>query len=113
MTEEKNMERRFAEILPEFSAAIENALRIENRPQIADQLKMIPIVGRCRCDGDSDEWWGIYTLAQPKGAYGPTSETIPLLFDGNMVNLDVVNGKIAYMEIAGRRDLKEIIDNEI
>ena len=101
----------FAEVLPKLSDALERILREENQPNIAAQIKRISIYEKDITG--NNEWWGVYTQPRPHGSYGPNHETIPLLFDGEMVNIDVVTGNIAYIEIAGRKDLKETIQNEI
>jgi len=95
------------EALPELADEIKILLIQDKHIDLANQIETITIHKKCGC-GDSF-CSSLYTAKPPKGAWGPNHETIVLDAKSGMLNLDVVDGIISYIEIIDRKDLKKKI----
>jgi hypothetical protein len=98
------------EVLPGFSRELFDALTTDGEASLAAQIRSLRIVKPCRC---SDAFCSsFYTGPGPKGSWpdeGEHSNVIPTMAHG-MVILDVVDGKIRYVEILDRPDVRSILD---
>jgi len=90
--------------LPTFYAELLQLLHVANEPELAAQLPTLRIVDRCRC-GD-DFCASFYTLPKPKGAYPPGIRTIELEPERGMIILDVLDEKIAHVEVLYRDEIR-------
>ena len=96
---------RLTAALPEFAAELEGLLRAAGELDLASQTRDLAILDRCRCGEDFCSTF--YPLPKPKGSYGPNHHTVVLSPKDGMVNVDVVDGKIACVEVLYRDDVKE------
>ena len=90
--------------LPTFYAELERLLKQAKEPELTAQLPGLVVVDRCRC-GD-DFCASFYTQPKPKGAYGPDLRTLELEPDQGMIILDILNGKIAHVDVLYRVDIR-------
>ena len=93
------------ETLPDLADELTVLLRNRNERDLAEQIPHLRLVDRCRC-GD-DFCATLYTAPRPKGAYGPTHESLPLNLSSGQLILDLVHGKIVCIEILFRDDLRK------
>ena len=97
--------RSLAALLPKLAKELRELLELDELPQLADQISRLKVIDRCRCD---DEFCGtFYTAPPPKGAWGPTLQTIPLELGDSYLILDVVKGKIVLVEVLHRDDVRD------
>jgi hypothetical protein len=89
---------------PELAAELESLLKAEGEKVLADQIGNLRIIERCQC-GD-DFCATIYTLPKPKGAWGPNHRCIPLDPKNGMIILDVVDERLAEIEILYRDEIR-------
>lgn len=99
------------EFLPEIAEEVRQLRTISERTDLLPSLDTARFVSPCRCLDDFCS--SIYTAIKPSGPWGPNHETVPLGANTGMINLDVVNGKIVYVEILNRPDIKSIVDNRL
>lgn len=96
-----------AEVLPELSKEITLALRGEGETALADQVDQLHIESVCPCGDDFCS--SFYTGPFPNGPWGNDHRTIPLPTEQGMVNLDVVEGVIRYVEVLYRPEVKSAL----
>lgn len=89
-----------AEVFPELAAELQQRLSATGEPALAESVPRLRVVDRCRC-GD-DFCATLYTASRPKGAYGPSHRNIDLAPDHGMIILDVVEERIACIEVLFR-----------
>jgi hypothetical protein len=99
------------EFLPEIAEEVRQLLLIGERADLLPSLDAARFVSPCGCGDDICS--SIYTASKPSGSWGPSHETAPLGPKEGMINLDVVGGKIVYIEIIDRPDIKTIVDSRI
>lgn len=91
--------------LPEFAAELRRTFEAEGRADLADQIRGLRIVDRCRCGDDFCATF--YTVAKPAGAWGPEHETVVLeSAEAGMINVDLVAGRIVEIEALYRDELR-------
>jgi hypothetical protein len=90
--------------LPELANEIEELLRVEGEPGLAAQVAELRIVDRCRCEDDFCATF--YVQPKPEGSYGPGHRNVVLIPENGMLVLDVVEEKIACVEVLYRDDLR-------
>jgi hypothetical protein len=95
------------DLLPELAQELEELLMAEKEPDLAMQVSSLQIVDRCRCGDDFCST--IYTESKPKGSYGPGHQCIELEPNHGMLILDVVNNKIAAVEILYRDEIRKVL----
>jgi hypothetical protein len=83
--------------LPVLAAELEELLTKEGRADLAVQVSSLKIVDRCRCEDDFCS--SFYTQPKPEGSYGPNLQTMELDSGTGMLILDVVDGKIMFVEV--------------
>jgi len=91
--------------LPQVAVELTELLTATGRHELAAQVPFLSIVDRCRC-GD-DFCATIYTQPKPNGSWGPKLECIDLDAERGAIILDVVDGRIATIEILNRDELRE------
>ena len=95
------------DILPEFIEELRAMLAKAGRLDLAERVKELQFVDRCRCD---DEFCSsFYTAPKPIGAYGPGHSNLVLSPKEGMVVLDLVNDEIRYVEVIDRRDVRDVL----
>ena len=73
--------------------------------ELVGQIPSLPVVDRCRCEDDFCA--SMYTVPEPKGSWGPGYESILLDPDEGMIILDVVDDKIAFIEVLYRDEIRK------
>jgi hypothetical protein len=72
--------------------------------QLAQQVAELRVLGRCRC---GEEFCGqLYTMPQPRGAWGPGLRNVQVPVATGMVILDVVDGRIGSVEVLFRDEVR-------
>lgn len=99
------------EVLPEVASEIEYLLLKDQWNDLADQISKLKIIDKCRC-GDSF-CSSFYTVPKPKGSWGPGHENIVLDSEEGDFILDIVDGKIVYVEILHRKDIQFALNKVI
>ncbi len=99
------MSMRLSDMLPELVVELEMLFRKERKPELANQVASLELVDRCRC-GD-DFCATVYSVSKPKGAWGEDHYTLPLTPEKGMLIIDILNGKIAEIEILFRPEIRE------
>ena len=86
---------------PELIAELAELLEAEGESWLAISVRDVRLVGECGCgDGFCRS---IRTAEHPAGQpYGPGHRMVALLPTRGMLNLDVVDGRIMYIEILER-----------
>ena len=88
---------RFRDIAPEFAEELAALLLADGQLRLAEQVLAAEVVARCRCE---DAFCAsFYTAPPPDGAYGPGHDAIPLDPEVGAVVLDVVDGRLRYVEV--------------
>lgn len=89
---------------PLLAAQVAAALRSADEPALADQWHGVCVVLQCGCQDDFCQ--SFYTAPAPEGAYGPGHRNVALEapWPGYLI-LDVVGGRIMYVEILYRAPL--------
>jgi len=89
---------------PNLATQLVAALRDDGHQHLAAQVPELPVVMECGC-GDSF-CQSFYTALKPTGAYGPGHSNVVLdpPWSGWLI-LDVVDGRIMYVEVLYRPPL--------
>ena len=96
------------DVLPDLTARITGCLVAMGLPEVAQHLPELQFDSLCPCDDDSCA--SFYVAPVPPRTRAVTeTETIPLLIDGDMVNLDVLDGQVCFVEVPDRPDLRVIL----
>ena len=90
---------------PALAAEMKQRLTVCGETCLAEAVPTLRLVDRCRC-GD-DFCATMYTEPKPKSAYGPSHRNIDLDADVGWVILDVVEERIACVEVLYRDDIRE------
>ncbi|WP_052394283.1 hypothetical protein [Kutzneria sp. 744] len=89
------------DIYPELIAELVELLTAEDEDWLAISMRDVRVVADCGCGDDFCR--SIKTAEHPDGKpYGPGHRMVALLPTRGMLNLDVVNGRIMYIEILDR-----------
>lgn len=94
-------------VLPDFAAELADAIRFEDGAELADQVRGLSITAVCGC-GD-DFCASFYTGPRPDGRWGQGHKNVTPETATGMVDLDVVDGLIRYVEVLYRDDVKSVI----
>jgi len=91
--------------MPEFAAELEAILAEANEPDLAGQIASLEIASRCGC-GDAF-CQSFYTGDRPSGSWGGKGDhrTYALEPENGMVILDIVGGRIRFVEVLYRDDV--------
>jgi hypothetical protein len=86
------------DVLPRLTVGVRQELLSLGEVELASQVDGLRVREPCRCRDDFCQ--SFYTEPHAQGTpYGPGHRTVPLLPDGVMVNLDVVEERIVHVEI--------------
>ena len=97
--------------LPQLASEIEQLLEHHGELDLAAQVSQLKIVDRCRCgDGFCSSF---YTQPKPEGPYGPTHRCLDLDANDGMLVLDLVEGRIAHVEVLNRDDIRQRLVAEL
>jgi hypothetical protein len=102
---------RLADVLPEFTVELRTLLETAGQHELADQVGGLVIFDRCRC-GDSF-CSSFYTEPKPNGAYVGDHDTVEVEPNDGMILLEVVNARIAHIEVLYREDIRELLRTRI
>jgi len=94
-------------VLPNFAAELAEALRFDDGAELADQVLGLSITAVCGC-GD-DFCASFYTGPRPDGRWGQGHENVTPETATGMVILDVVDGRIRFVEVLHGDDVKSVI----
>ena len=102
----KTKERKLlVEMFPALSTELQDLLVRQSEPQLAAQVQELSLIERCRC---GDDFCGtFYVLPKPTGAYGPGHRNVSLEPERGMLILDVMNDKIAAVEVLYRDEIRQ------
>ncbi|MEU9052828.1 hypothetical protein AB0D37_20800 [Streptomyces sp. NPDC048384] len=93
------------EVFPELVDELVQLLEGEGERELAICVWDVRMIGECGCGDDFCQ--SIRTSDHPGGQpYGPGHRCVPLLPSSGDLILDVVNGRIMYIEILGRPPLR-------
>jgi hypothetical protein len=92
---------------PELAQELEELLMAEKESDLAEQVSSLRIVDRCRCGDDFCATF--YTQAPPQGSYGSGHRNVALEPKDGMLILDVVNDKIAKVEVLYRNEIRKVL----
>lgn len=97
MTGNEVLRMLVVDALPAVAVELRNGLLTLGEDALAASVESLRLLDRCRC---GDSFCGtFYTAPPPQGAYGPTHRNIELDSDHGMIILDVVDERIACVEI--------------
>lgn len=96
------------ELLPAFSAELQNLLLGEGRADLADQIQQLAIVARCTCGAPSCAHF--YTVQPSAGFHWPDQAALHLDTETGTVVLDLVRERIVAIEVLDRPDVKAALD---
>ena len=92
------------DLFPELSLELEQLLFEQGESDLARQVSRLPIVDRCRCE---DDFCGMfYVLPKPNGPYGRGHRNVCLSPKQGMLILDVVEERIAAVEVLYRDEIR-------
>jgi hypothetical protein len=93
------------DMFPALSTELQQLLARQGEPRLAAQVSELAVMDRCRC---GDDFCGtFYVLPKPKGAYGSGHRNVALQPKEGMVILDVVDDRIAAVEVLYRDEIRE------
>ena len=98
-------------ILPRLADELRQLLTRQGYLDLTDHISSVRIHDKCRCGNDFCS--SIYTALKPEGAWGGGYETIVLDPDEGMINVDIVDRTIVYVEVINRPDIKKAVDEAI
>ena len=92
------------DVYPAFSAKLVSALEADGEHELAIFAGELRIVAPCHCNGENCQ--SFYTAPPPNGPYGAGHRNVMPDFDTGMVVLDVVHGRIMFVEILDQPPLR-------
>ncbi|WP_329290806.1 hypothetical protein OIE43_30285 [Streptomyces pseudovenezuelae] len=93
------------EVFPDLVDELAALLEAEGERELAICVRDVRLVGPCGCGDDFCQ--SIRTVDRPRGRpFGPGHRYVPLLPSSGDLILDVVDGRIMYIEILGRPPLR-------
>jgi hypothetical protein len=96
---------QLAEILPSLVVELQQLLANQGEAELAAQVSQLVVVDRCRCEDDFCS--SFYTQPKPPRHYGPGHRCLDLDAAKGTLLLDVVEGKIAQVEVLNRVDVRQ------
>jgi hypothetical protein len=98
--------RRVAEAVPELAAELEQLLRSEGRPELADQVGELRIAAVCQCEV---EGCASFHTARPIKRWFRRGRQVAV---GDLV-VDTIDGRIVFIEVLGRPDMRAALRAEV
>lgn len=105
MSDQIKKHDRVVDILPDLAAELQRLLMQDGQQDLAAQVADLRIVERCRCGDDFCATF--YVQMEPRGSWGPTHRNLPLTPNAGMIILDIVNERIACVEVLYRDDVRK------
>jgi hypothetical protein len=99
---------RVAEVLPGFAQELEGLLFASGHQELAASCASLEFVAPCGC-GD-DFCAGFYTVPKPNGPWGAGHRSLLLSPVSGMVVVDIVDGRITFVEVLDRQDVRDTMD---
>jgi hypothetical protein len=97
-----------ADIAPEFAADLERELRAQDDHELAAQAPYLRVLSFCGC---GDYQCASFTTREPsKRNPERQAETVPIEEVDGMVNVDIIDGVICYVEVLYRADLRSLLE---
>ncbi len=93
--------------LPSFAIELTKLLIKANESVLAEQVRELRIVDRCRCEDDFCATF--YSEPKPGGRYGPDHRCIELDPKEGMIILDIVGSRIAKVEVLYRDEVQKVL----
>ncbi|KDN88024.1 hypothetical protein [Kitasatospora cheerisanensis] len=94
------------DVFPDLVAELTELLEHQDEPELAATVAELRLVADCGC-GDAF-CQSFRTVPHPPGRpYGPGHRSLPLFAEEGMVVLDVVDGRIMYVELVDRPPLRD------
>ncbi|MEU1284033.1 hypothetical protein [Kitasatospora sp. NPDC005856] len=94
------------EVFPELAAELVDLLEQEGERELAATVRSLRLVAACGCDDDFCQ--GFRTAPHPVGQpFGPGHRCVTLSPADGMLVLDVVDGRIMYVEVLDREPLRD------
>src|SRR6266478_9201977 len=96
------------DLLPAFAAELEQALREGDEPLLADQIRGLHVVDRCRCSDDFCAMF--YTMPPPRGTWAALGQHECVEVDAitnGIVVLDLVDRRIGSVEVLYRDEVRD------
>ncbi|WP_063760415.1 hypothetical protein [Streptomyces sp. NRRL S-241] len=90
--------------LPALAAELARLLEEEGERELAICAHDLRIIADCGCGDDFCQ--SFYTERRPTGPYGPGHRNVPLFADRGYLILDVVHGRIMFVEVLDRPELR-------
>ncbi|MEV6250856.1 hypothetical protein AB0M38_32505 [Streptomyces sp. NPDC051742] len=98
MDQENPSPRLLRDVYPALVRQLVRLLESEGERELAIVVHDVRMYGPCGCSDDFCQ--SIRTSGHPQGQpYGEGHRCVPLLPEDGMLNLDVLNGRIAFIEI--------------
>jgi hypothetical protein len=95
---------QLSKILPTLAIELEQLQKNQGEVEIAAQVPQLTIVDRCRYGDDFCS--SFYTQPKPEGHCGPSHRCMDLDATEGMLLVDVVERKIAHVEVLDRADVR-------
>ncbi|MFI8340152.1 hypothetical protein ACIF8W_08735 [Streptomyces sp. NPDC085639] len=90
--------------LPALAAELVRLLEEEGERELSICAHDLRIIEDCGCGDDFCQ--SFYTERRPTGPYGPGHRNVPLFADRGYLILDVVHGRIMFVEVLDRPELR-------
>lgn len=100
-------------VFPELSAELAAGLRADGSPELAEQARELAIWDRCGCEDSFCT--SFYVGPRPVGTWSDEGEhhSQGLDVERGMVVLDIVDGRIRYIEVIDRPEIRAALENAI
>jgi len=99
---------RVAEMLPAFASELESLLAASGHLELAHSCAELEFVAPCGCSDDSCA--GFYTAPKPSAPWASGHRNLVLSPARGMVVVDVVDGRITFVEVLDRKDVRDVLD---
>ncbi|MGC1188038.1 MAG: hypothetical protein WA871_11670 [Candidatus Acidiferrales bacterium] len=96
-----------SEMLPALVRELQGLLAESGEAELVAQVPELEIVERCRCGDDFCATF--YAQPKPDGKWGPNHRSVALEPTRGMLILDVVDGKIACVEVLYRDSIRKTL----
>ncbi|MFI8106821.1 hypothetical protein [Streptomyces sp. NPDC086023] len=93
------------EVHPDLVAELVALLEAEGERELAICAWDIRLFAHCSCGDDFCQ--SFYTAPPPEGAFGPGHRCLPLMPEKGMLIVDVVQGRIRYVEVIDHAPLRD------